>query len=259
MGILGLVLPEIQPMRGLNQGPYHHLDVLSHSFETLRQFEALIGSNRNKYIGEYFNIPIAQGRSRLALVKLGAFLHDAGKPRARRRKGKKLIFHGHERIGAEISEASGRRLRLSNNELDALKKMVLWHLRPGYLADNEDLSRHAIFRFFRDTSDEAVSVLLISLADQRSTRGPLTTAESRSCHERLVARLIREYFKRLRAPKPAHLVNGNDLIRKFKLTPSPLFGEILSRIEELQAVGKIKNRHEALEAVKKLIHKGGVC
>jgi len=129
----------------------------------------------------------------------------------------------------------------------------LWHLRPGYLADNEELTPRAIFRYFRDTNGEAVSTLLLSIADQRSTKGPLTTKASRIHHEKIVFGLIKEYFRRKKEKKVKRLINGNDLIRKFKLTPSVLIGKILTEVEELQAIGKIKTKKEALSIGKKFI------
>jgi len=79
--------------------------------------------------------------------------------------------------------------------VDALRKMVFWHLRPGYLADNENISPRAVFRYFRDAAGEGLSILLISLADQRATRGRLTSKESRLQHEKAVAGLIKEYCR----------------------------------------------------------------
>jgi len=256
MGILEIIFPEIKLMRRVNQGPYHHLDVWEHTLETLRLLEEVVGQHqKNKDIQEYLGEIVSPDRRRFALIKLGALLHDVGKPQARRRKGGKLTFYGHERIGLEIMEAVVQRLRLSNHEREALRKMVLWHLRPGYLADNEKITPRAIFRYFRDTAREAVSVLLIALADQRATRGKLTTKQSRMRHEKVVSNLIREYFRRASVTKPARLINGDVLIRKFGLEPSPLIGKILSQVEELQAIGKIKTKREALKVAEALIDK----
>jgi poly(A) polymerase len=252
--ILKVILSEIEVMRGVGQGPYHHLDVWQHSLETVRQLEkAILEFKRNREIQDYLDRIISPGRSRRALLKFGALLHDIGKPKSLRREDGKLKFHGHERVGTDITKAIAERLRLSNDEMAALKKMVLWHLRPGYLADNDEVTPRAIFRYFRDTQDEALSVLLLSLGDQRATKGRLTTKDSRLRHEKLVARLIKEYFSRKKEKKLVRLLNGNDLMNKFKLQPSPLIGKILSEIEELQAIGKIKNKQEALREAKKYI------
>jgi len=246
--ILKVIFPEIEKMRGIGQGPYHHLDVWQHTLETIKQVEGLIQELRNnKEIQDYLNGIISSERRRRALLKLAALLHDIGKPAALRHEGKKLIFHGHERIGRQMSEEIARRLRLSNDELNSLKIIVLRHLRPGYLADNEVLTPRAKFRYFRDAAGEAVSILLLSIADQRSTQGPLTTKGSRMRQEKTAFGLIREYFRKNKEKKIPRLINGHDLMRKFKLEPSPLIGKILSEIEELQAIGKIKNKTVALK------------
>jgi len=252
--ILKIILPEIEIMRAVNQGPYHHLDVLKHSFESVKMIEEIIEEYKaSADVKNFLHQPLAAERRRLELLKLGVFLHDVGKPQAKRRKGGKTIFHGHERVGAHIARNIARRLKLSNDELEALSKMVFWHLRPGYLADSNRPSERAKFRYFRDSGNEAISVLLTSLADQRATRGRLTTQESRQQHERVVAALIREYFRKQKEKKMPRLINGDDLIKNLKLSPSPLIGKILGEIEELQAIGKIKSKREALEKAKKII------
>ena len=256
LGVLDIIFPEIKLMRNISQGPYHHLDVWRHTLETLRQLDELLKKlKNNRAIQNYLREVISADRRRYALIKLGAFLHDAGKPQARRWRKKKLTFYGHERIAFDIAQTVAQRLKLSNHEREALKKMVLWHLRPGYLADNEKITPRAIFRYFRDTASEAVSVLLISLADQRATRGRLTTKQSRERHEKAVSTLIKEYFRRSREIKRPRLINGDDLIHKFKLEPSPLIGKILSRMEELQAIGRINSKEEAFKAAAKLLKK----
>lgn len=252
--ILKIIVPEIEIMRRVKQGPYHHLDVLKHTLETLRQFELLLPEFKSNFdLRNYLNEVISSGRRRLSLLKLGILLHDIGKPKALRHKDGKIIFQGHERIGAEFSRNIAWRLKLSNDELAALNKMVFWHLRPGYLADNENVTAKAKFRYFRDTASEAVSTLLISLADQRATRGRLTTKESRLRHEKLVTGLIKEYFRAQKEKKLIPLINGDDLIREFKLSPSPLIGKILTQVQELQAIGKLKTKKEALKIAQKII------
>ena len=252
--ILKIIFPEINKMRGIGQGPYHHLDVWQHTLETLNEFEKLTAELKdNQEIQDYLNEVISGERRRRALLKLAALLHDIGKPAALRHENGKTIFHGHERMGMGITENIARRLKLSNDEITSLKIIVLWHLRPGYLADNEDLTPRAIFRYFRDTGREAIAILLLSLADQRATRGPLTTNESRSRHEKVVSGLIKEYFRRKKEKKIPRLINGDDLMRKFELEPSPLIGKILSELEELQAIGKIKTKKEAFRIAKKFI------
>ncbi len=250
--ILKIIMPEIEVMRGVKQGPYHHLNVWQHTLETVRQLENALKELKNsRQLQDYLDEVISSGRCRRALIKLGALLHDIGKPAALRRENGKTIFHGHERIGANISKDICERLKLSNDETETLGRIVLWHLRPGYLADNEEVTPRAIFRYFRDTQREGASVLLLSLADQRATKGPLTTRDSRVRHEKVVFGLLKEYFRKQKEKTLPRLVTGDDLIKKLKLQPSPLIGKILREIEELQAIGKIKTKKEALQIAKK--------
>ncbi len=254
--ILEVIIPEINLMRGVNQGPYHHLDIWKHSLETVRQFEDLVSELKgNQDVQEYLHEYFCSDRKRVALLKLGSLLHDIGKPKAKRRFGKKIKFHGHERVGLDIAKNIVKRLKLSGDEMNALHKMVLWHLRPGYLGDFKQPTKRAIFRYFRDTQDEAVAVLLLSIADQRSTLGRLSTKKSRLQHETVCFGLIKEYFLKKKEKKFARLINGNDLMKKFKLKPSILIGRILAEVEELQAIGKIKTKEEAFKAASSIIKK----
>ena len=49
------------------------------------------------------------------------------------------------------------------------------------------------------------------------------------------------------------LINGDDLIKHFKLHPSPLIGKILAMVLEAQAVSEIKTKTQAFELAKKVI------
>lgn len=254
--ILDIIFPEIKPMRNIGQGPYHHLDVWQHTLETLNQFELILKAiKQTPDINNYMQIEISGLRKRASLLKLACILHDVGKPGALRREKGKIIFHGHERVGLGLTRVISRRLKLSNEECRSLERIVLWHLRPGYLADNQAPTQRAIFRYFRDTGSDALAVLLLSLADQRATKGPLTTALSRVNHEKTVKSLIRKLLKKNNEKKLVRLLNGNDLMKKFKLAASPLVGKVLSALEEAQAIGKIKNKKEAFVLAAKIISK----
>jgi len=254
IGILEKIIPEIKIMRKVKQGPYHHLDVWCHSLETLNQLEILIKErDRDRNLREYLSEIIVADRRRKELIKLGAILHDIGKPLALRKREGKTIFHGHERIGQSLTENICRRLKLSIKEEDVIKKIVYWHLRPGYLSDNRLITPRAKFRYFRDTQDEGVSILLISVADYRATRGPLTKEEERKRHEEVVSDLIKEFFKKKKEKKLPRILTGYDLVEKLKLTPGPIFGKILNKVVELQAIGEIRTKKEALEVAKEMV------
>lgn len=254
--ILAEVIPEIRAMYKVSQGPYHHLDVYGHSLETLKQIEGLFQElERNKDIQNYLNEVISGTHTRRALLKLGAYLHDIGKPVSKRRIGRKIYFHGHEKTGRDIVRRILERLRLSIEERARLDRIIFWHLRPGYLADIKDLSKRAIYRYFRDTQNEAVSILLLSIADQRSTRGPLTKGADRAHHEKVCLDLVKEFFRRSREKKLPKLLDGNELMRYLGISPGPLVGKVLDAINEAQAIGQLDTKSEALRFAKKFVRR----
>ena len=247
MGLLERIIPQVRVMFACKQGTYHHLDVWPHSLETVAQLEGVYRQVReDREVRDYLAESLGGNRSRLALMKLAALLHDIGKPDTRKRERGRVSFHGHEHVGKNIVRHIALMLKLSVRERHALEDMVRWHLRPGYLSNFKQPSEKAVYRYFRDARDEAVSVLLLSLADQRATRGPATTQSDQEHHENICLSLVRRHFARTKEQPLVRLINGDDLIRKLKLKPSPLFARILSEVEEKQSLGKIKTKKEAL-------------
>ncbi len=256
IGLLEEVIPQIRVMFGVKQGGYHHLDVWPHSLQTVHQLEKIlqeIQDDKNQQeLNVYLGERLSGTRLRRDLLKLAALLHDIGKPDTQKQEKDRMSFHGHEHVGAAISRSVARMLKLSVHERHMLEDIVRWHLRPGYLSNFKNPSERSIFRYFRDTKEEALSILLLSLADQRSTRGPMTSEVDQNHHETIVRKLIDRYFEIKRQKPFVRLINGHDLIKKLKLKPSPLFAKILREIEEKQTLGKIQSKEEALALAQKI-------
>lgn len=257
MGILEEIFSQIKKMRPVEQGPYHHLDVWRHSLETLKELELLLVELEKDFpyyqqLEEYLAQSLTSERSRRQLLKLITLLHDVGKPESLRFENGKIKFYGHEELGANIIEEICDNLRLSVKEKHSLKNMTLHHLRPGYLAENFPITKRATFRFFRDAGEDALSVLLLSLADKRATRGPLVEEDKSQFQQKVILGLMEEYFKDTQEKRPPRLVTGDDLIKELKLSPSPIIGRILREIEEAQSDGQVTTRTEALELGERL-------
>ena len=153
-GLLDKVIPQVKVMYHCAQkGTYHHLDVWPHSLEVVAQFDNVVREmGNNPDVVEYLNESLGGNRTRRALLKLIALLHDIGKPETRKEAGRgKLTFYGHERVGKNIVTYIARMLKLSTGERHALEDMVLWHLRPGYLSNFQKPSEKSIYRYLRDT------------------------------------------------------------------------------------------------------------
>ena len=251
VGLLEKIIPQVKVMYHCKQGTYHHLDVWPHSMESVVQMEKVFKQLKDdEEIFAYLDASLGGNRSRRSLMKLAILLHDIGKPDTRKREKGRISFHGHEHVGTNIVKHIARILKLSVRERHALEDMIRWHLRPGYLSNFKHPSEKAIYRYFRDTKGEGVSIALLSLADQRATRGPATTQSDQKHHEAICLGLVRRYFEKKKEKPFVRLINGNDLIVKLKLQPSPLFSTILSQIEEQQTLGKLTTKKEALELAK---------
>lgn len=259
--ILDEIIPEIKLMRGAEQGPYHHLDIWEHSMESLSQFEGFLNEvpKDAHNLVAYLSEPITDVRKVIWIVKLGALLHDIGKPQAKEiTEAGKIRFHGHEAKGLELIEPIAERLRLSAKERILLEDIVLHHLRPAHLVSShltsaQDISRRAIFRLLRDMKDSAPGVFLVTIADKRATRGILVKKDESDLIEILCSQLIEEYFTMKKVKmKPKRLLTGDDIIESLQIPPGKIIGAILKEIEESQAEGSIKTKEEALKLAKKI-------
>ena len=255
--IIDEVVPYITNQRGVHQGAYHHLDVWGHSLDALLRLEALTNRrlSRIKEIKDYLYKNVAGKHRLIDVIKLAIILHDAGKPFAKKIVNKKTIFHTHEKIGADLIDEVYKKLKLSVKEKEILKKLIFWHLRPGYLADQNYPSDRAVYRFFRDTANYGPAVVILSLADWRATRGPLTDAQKRKRHERIMLNLIGKYFEDKKKKPVPKLVDGFDIMKRFKLGPSPLVGKVLKKIQEEQALGEVKTKRDAYKLAQMIIKK----
>jgi putative nucleotidyltransferase with HDIG domain len=259
-GLLLAIFPQMAGMRGVGKGGYHHLNVLEHSLCVLTELEELIAATAaaDFELNGYLSETVAGGHSRRALLKLACLLHDVGKPDTRKEEpGGRVSYHGHERFGQRIVRAIARNLRISDRERYALEDMVALHLRPGYLANFSQASERMVFRFMRDARKEAVSILLLAIADQRATRGPLTTPERVAHLESILFPLVHRYFTDQREKPFICLLNGHDLIKDLQLKPGPDFARILREVAEAQHLGKITTKEEALLLAEKTVKVSG--
>jgi putative nucleotidyltransferase with HDIG domain len=252
-GMLVEIMPQVRVMYGVKQGGYHHLDVWKHSLEVLVQFERLLKEfSMDMKVKDYLNEELGGGHSRLSVLKLACLLHDIGKPDTRKKEPTgRTSFHTHEHVGRRVARIIAQQLILSTKERHALEDMVTHHLRPGYLSNFKRPSDKAVFRYFRDTKDEAVSIALLAMADQRSTRGPLTTSYDLEHHQDICLGIVKKYFVS-KSKKPfVRLLTGHDLIKEIGLKPGPQFSPLLSKVDEAQHLGKVTTKTEALAFVRR--------
>ncbi len=274
LGLLTLIFPELEPLRGLTQPPPHHLDALAHSLETVHALEILLDRGQEGGGGQeasriawpdrlepfaervqaHLTRPLSESRPRLVTLKLAALLHDTGKPAARSVDGDGQVrFLGHHKEGVGLVEGALRRLRFNNAEVRLAETIVRHHMRPLLLASQANVSARAVYHFFRDCGEGGVEVLLHALADHWATYAPDAGDDRWPRLTELTARMLADYWERQAervAPPP--LLNGYDLLRELGLQPGPHIGELLEAVREAQVSGQVHRREEALALVRDL-------
>jgi poly(A) polymerase len=215
-GLMRAILPEVEAMKGCEQPPQFHPegDVFKHTRIML------------ELLPEEASLPLV----------FSVLFHDIGKPPTSMvdEEGR-IRFNGHDRIGAEMTEAIMERLRFSRLEIDATVEAVRQHM---VFKDVPNMRVAKLKRFMaRPTFDDELELHRVDCA---SSHGMMDNYDFlRGKKEEFASEPI--------IPPP--LVRGDDLIA-LGLKPGPRFGEILEAVETRQLEGALTNRDEALEWVK---------
>lgn len=256
-GLLTAVFPELKDLSRCGANFYGAGGVLRHSLEAVEMLEEVLASLDKLFprlsglLEKYLEEPMA-GYPRRAHLKWAELFHDAGKPASQKRQGRQIVFHGHEKVGAELVTAAASRLRFSRGEQHSLRRWVGGHMRPGNLAHQPVLTPRAIYRFFRDFESDGPALLLMSLADHFTYLTPRQRSQGRDQVYRAVRTLLEGYFLRREIVRPPRLLNGHQLMRGLGLKPGPRVGELLEALGEAQSAGQVRTKKEALEWVKDL-------
>ncbi len=261
LGALDLLLPELIPGRGMDQGGYHHLDVLDHQLETVAQADRLLSDFAEfspalqEPMRRYCAEEVVEGRSRKALIKLAGLLHDVGKPARRTVEADgEIWFLGHEETGAELVSLIAERLRLANREADLVRALVRHHLRPGFLSREPQLTRRAVYRFFKTLGEHGPACLFVWWADRMATRGPRSRLDQLDQQRAFLEQLFTAYFFQAEeVVAPPKLLDGRRIMATFQLSPGPLIGALLRAVEEAQAEGRVRSEEDALELVRETL------
>ena len=218
-GLMRAILPELDAMKGCEQPPQFHPegDVFKHTRIMLAMLPAEVS---------------------LPLV-LSVLFHDIGKPRtATVDETGRIRFSGHDRIGAEMTEAIMERLRFSRAEIDATVEAVRQHM---VFKDVPNMRVAKLKRFMaRPTFQDELELHRVDCA---SSHAMLDNYE-------FLLKKKEEFANEPIIPPP--LVTGDDLIA-MGLKPGPKFGEILEAVETRQLERTLKDREEALAWVKEFL------
>lgn len=267
LDLLRPVLPEVVALKGVSQSPPHVYDVFEHTLVSVAQAERLarlssdtLGPEETRFLSPFadalrshFAQIICEGRTRTTLLKFAAILHDVGKPATRHIDGDgRIRVTGHEAVGQQVAKRVLGRLRFCSQEIRLVSTIVSQHMRPGWLLKTPSVTPQAVYRFFRDTGDAGVDVVILALADQLATRGNTLDRGHWRDYLGLAELMLDHYFNKPRqAVDPPHLISGQDVMTVLHLEPGPEVGRVLEAVREAQAAGVVQTYEDALRFLKR--------
>lgn len=233
-GLLVNILPEAAAMAGCPQPHEFHPegDVWSHVCLMLELWDRLQGHGckvperlPDEVVKELKHFPDDE-REALAWAIL---LHDVGKPGTVRYEDR-IRFHGHDRLGAQLTGEILRRLRRPTRIVERAVEVVSSHMHFMHIRDMREATRR---RFVRQPA--FISHLVLHFLDCRGSHGGLESFQR--------AFEAWEYEQHVQEPlKP--LLTGHDLIN-MGYHPGPVMGDILRQLEDARLEGDI---HDAVSA-----------
>ena len=213
LGLLGVILPEVQALRGIPQTKVVAGDALDHSLAAVDA--------------------AAPDRA----VRLAALLHDIGKSTTLADGH----FIGHERVGAELAGRLLRRLRMpvatSSRIVDAIREHMYTY--------DEGWTDAAVRRFIRRVREDRMPLLFaLRRADNAASGVGRAGEENQAQLERRIAEELAASPDLLRRRRLA--IDGNDLRASLGIEPGPRIGRILERLGEAVLDDPERNRPETL-------------
>ena len=213
-GLLERVFPELQAGIGVDQpGGYHAYDVFEHSILTVD------------------NAP------RELVIRLAALFHDVSKPECRELTKEGSTFYGHDKKGARVTKKILERLRYSNQIIEKVTLLVEKHMFTTGVTDK------GVRRLIRKMGEELIFPLL-------NLRRADVVAQGKGGETRDVDELEERTRLEIERKPPFGLkdleVDGNEIMDKFNLQPSPLIGQILNHLLEMVLDDPDLNKKEIL-------------
>lgn len=257
------VLPEVEALRGVEQNPNHHLDVHGHTIEVLKQLLELEGGleraagERAPELAELLAEPLADSFTRGEALRLGALLHDVGKPETRDDGRDFVTFIGHDHVGARIVDGIGARLKASRALTSYLRGVTLHHLRLGFLAGERPLGARRVHDYLRATEPVSADVTLLTVADRLSARGegPIASPEMIQAHLDLAREMLAAALDRRRDGPPRSPIPGDELAAELGIEPGPELGRLLEEVEAAVYAGEVGGRDDAIAVARNLLER----
>jgi poly(A) polymerase len=211
-GLLHEILPEVSGLKGCEQPPEFHPegDVFVHTRLML------------SLLPEKVSAPLV----------FAVLFHDIGKPPTMQVDATgRIRFNGHESVSARMTEQIMRRLRFSNEDIEATMAMVQYHMA---FKDVKNMRVARLKRFMaRPTFEDELELHRVDCLGSHGLLDNYVFLQAKR----------EEFASEPLIPPP--LITGHDLIA-LGWKPGPHFKEVLEAVETRQLEGQLTTRDEAM-------------
>lgn len=251
--ILEEIFPIVKELKQVPPNSHHHLDLFHHSIETVKQVQNLYNASSDE-VKEHLNKIEFGGFSRLAHLKLAAFLHDIGKFSTWTIEEGKHRFIKHDDVGAKMSLKILKDLHFSNKQADYISSMIKYHIYPSHVMTSPQITEKIMMRYVRKMDKNSIDAVILAQADRLSARGPEITDEIVERNISSLNMLLRFYLEARETIKPLpKLLTGDEVMTLLNIKPSRKLGEIMNALHEAQISGDVTSKEHAVDFVKKLV------
>lgn len=250
--ILEEIFPFVKELKQVPPNSHHHLDLFHHSIETVKQVQILYNKAPDE-VKEHLSKIDFGGFSRLAHLKLAAFMHDIGKFSTWTIEEGKHRFIKHDDVGSKMSVKILKDLHFSNKQIDYISSMIKYHIYPSHVMTSPQITEKIMMRYVRKMDTNSIDAIILAQADRLSARGPEITDQIVERNITSLNMLLRFYLEARETLKPLpKLLSGNDVMQILNIKPSKRLGEIMDALHEAQISGDVITKEHAIEFVKNM-------
>lgn len=225
-GLLQYMIPELLEGVDVGQNKHHIYTVWEHNLRALAY---------------------AASKNYSLEIRLGALLHDVGKPRTKAGQGENSTFYQHEYVGARMARDILTRLRFSKDTVQYVTHLVKNHL---FYYNVGEVSDAGVRRFLSRVGIETVDDLIKIREADRIGSGVPKAVPYKLRH---LLFMIDKVRKDPLSPKMLAL-DGSRLMELLAIKPGPRVGWILGILLEEVLDDPVKNTVEQLSNQARILH-----